>query len=270
VVDPGFPIPAGWELFRSADDGYQNPAAVLWWARDPVLERFYIVSELYKAGMLPDEMARHVLERDRTLLIRDPDGEVHAHDKTLSGYIDSSSFSDTGTGAVARGNRMNALGCRWTSVVKTPESRIQGVHRLHELLGTMLKDGLPQLRVFSSRVNLVKAIPRAPRDEDRPEDIDPDWPQDHLLDAHNANWGAVAGIRDGEKRTSSHRWEEVKIRNPVSLEAYARCAITSRPNVNLPRSVCAHAFGSGNCRRSWKRLNMEEPAVDRNCHRWGI
>jgi hypothetical protein len=128
-------------------------------------------------------MARRVLERDRTLLIRDPDGEVHAHDKTLSGYIDSSAFADTGTAAVARGDRMNQLGCRWTAVVKTPESRIQGVQRLHELLGTTRRDGLPALQVFASCVNLVKAIPTAPRDENRPEDIDPDWPQDHLLDA---------------------------------------------------------------------------------------
>ncbi len=182
VIEPR-PIPLGFNLWRSADDGYDAPAAVLWWARHPGTDRYWIISELYRSGMLPDEMARLVNERDRSIRIEDPGGNVHTHDKPLEGAIDSSAFANTGTGALARGDRMKQLGCKWRAVHKDSDSRSRGVQRLHELLKTNLKDGLPQLQVFSSCENLVKAIPTAPRDEERPEDIDPAWPQGHLLDA---------------------------------------------------------------------------------------
>ena len=83
---------------EDADDGIAAPACVLWGAHDPIQNRIYVVSELYRAGMLPQEMARRVLERDRTLLIAEPSGQTREHGASLSGLIDAASFADPGNG----------------------------------------------------------------------------------------------------------------------------------------------------------------------------
>lgn len=175
-------IPAGWEMWRSADDGFANPACVLWFARDPVYDRTYVTGELYKAGMLPEEMAELVLERDRKILVEDAYGVVTEHDRTLDGLIDPASFANTGTGAPARADAMNRLGCKWRPAEKYSGSRVHGIQHIHRMLAKQ-KDGWPKLVIFESCRNLVKALPTAPRDDKNPEDIDPEFELDHTIDA---------------------------------------------------------------------------------------
>lgn len=57
VCDP-FPhgIPAEWEVWRGADDGYASPACVLWFAKDEIHDRVYVVAELYRSGLAPDSI----------------------------------------------------------------------------------------------------------------------------------------------------------------------------------------------------------------------
>jgi len=175
-------IPAGWDIWRGADDGYANPACVLWFARDPVYDRTYVIGELYKAGMLPEEMARLVAERDRSLLIEEADGQMHEYDHGLDGLIDPASFANTGTGAPARADAMNKLGCRWRAAEKYPGSRVHGIQHIHRMLA-LQKDGWPKLVIFESCRMLIKAVPTAPRDDKNPEDIDPEFELDHAIDA---------------------------------------------------------------------------------------
>ena len=48
VCDP-FAIPAEWEIWRGADDGFASPAAVLWFAHDEIHDCVYVIAELYQA-----------------------------------------------------------------------------------------------------------------------------------------------------------------------------------------------------------------------------
>jgi hypothetical protein len=189
-------IPAGWELWRGADDGYANPACVLWFARDPILDRTYAIGELYRAGMLPEEMARLVLERDKMLLIEEPDGSVHELGHTLEGLIDPASFANTGTGAPARGDAMNKLGTRWRAADKYSGSRVHGIHHIHRMLAAQ-KDGWPKLVIFETCQQLARALPTAPRDAHNPEDIDPEFELDHAIDAlrYGLQWRSASGKR---------------------------------------------------------------------------
>lgn len=181
-VCTSFAIPAGWDMWRGADDGYNAPACVLWFAKDAGLNRIYVVSELYRSEMLPDEMARLTKERDRTMLIEQPDGRVHESGYELGGIIDNAAFSNVGTGSPARADAMNKLGCKWTPAEKYPGSRVHGIQHIHTMLKPQ-KDGFPKLVVFESCKQLVKAIPTAPRSEKNPEDIDPEFELDHAIDA---------------------------------------------------------------------------------------
>ena len=175
-------IPDGWDVWRSADDGYANPACVLWFARDPILDRTYVIGELYKAGMLPEEMAGLVVERDKTILIEDAYGAVNECGRTLDGLIDPASFANTGTGSPARAEAMNKLGCKWRPAEKYSGSRVHGIQHIHRMLAPQ-KDGWPKLVIFESCKTLIKALPTAPRDERNPEDVDPEFELDHAIDA---------------------------------------------------------------------------------------
>ena len=132
--------------------------------------------------MLPEEMAREILTRDKNLLIEEPDGTVHEHERTCEGLIDPASFANTGTGAPARGDAMNKLGTKWKPAEKYSGSRVHGIQHIHRMLAAQ-KDGWPKLVVFESCRILAKALPTAPRDDKNPEDIDPEFELDHAIDA---------------------------------------------------------------------------------------
>jgi Terminase large subunit, T4likevirus-type, N-terminal len=187
VIVP-FAIPDSWEVWRGADDGFKAPASCLWLTRDPILDRTYVIKELYKSGMLPEEFARLVLEGDSTIIIRDRAGNTFpSRYDQLSGIIDSASFAQTGqslNGAIAlpRGDRMNSLGCRWRPADKYSGSRVHGVQHIHHMLAIQ-PDGLPKLQIFNNCVNLCRALPAAPRDRTNAEDVDDEFELSHALDS---------------------------------------------------------------------------------------
>jgi hypothetical protein len=182
-VVAGFAVPVEWELWRGADDGYAAPACCLWLARDKIYERIYVVSELYAAGMRPEEFAKRVLDRDHAIRRVDAYGSEFPNEKALGGLLDSAAFADVGTsGGISRGEAMNRRGTRWHAVEKGPGSRAAGTQKIHELLG-LKKDGLPGLRVFSSCRKVIEALSVAPRDRNNPEDTDSDFELSHVLDA---------------------------------------------------------------------------------------
>ena len=108
-----FPIPAVWEIWRGADDGFANPAGCLWLALDEIYDRVYVVAELYKSGMTPEHFAREVRRIDRSISVTDED-EVFANDLALDGVIDSASFADTGMGG-GRADQNEQLGMQMES-----------------------------------------------------------------------------------------------------------------------------------------------------------
>jgi len=178
-----FPIPAGSRMWRSADDGYNAPACVLWFAE--IDGRVYVVAELYRNGMIAGEMAEIVLKRDKRLPITDGSGVIRDHGGILTGVIDSSAFADIGlkrNRGESRGKQMNELGCQWQPAHKGPNSRRQGCQLVHAMLKQKLTDGLPKIQVFSNCANLIRTIPALPIDGLDPEDVDT-TAEDHGYDA---------------------------------------------------------------------------------------
>ena len=177
-----FAIPVGWPLWRGADDGYNNPACVLWFTRSND-GRIFIIDELYKSGMTPEEMARRTLAKDRTLQLW-TGGEVIENDTTLEGALDSSAWADTGMGkkgSEGRGQVMNNLGCRWTPCEKNPGSRVAGVSTFQSLLKKK-PDGRPGIVFFKRCKSSIETIPVLQIDETDREDVDTEG-EDHAWDA---------------------------------------------------------------------------------------
>jgi hypothetical protein len=177
VIEP-FPVPAEFDLWRGCDDGFAAPAAVLWLAKEPTTERVYVVSELYRVGMTPFEMAEQVLRIDREIPMS-VDGVTIRNDCPVHGIIDSASFSDEGLGG--RAGLMNQRGCMWSPCEKGVGSRVGGKSMIHDLL-KIGKDGKPGLQVFKHCRNLIRTLPLLCYDKTHPEDVDASG-ESHLYDA---------------------------------------------------------------------------------------
>lgn len=204
-VRPPFPIPIGWELWRGADDGFAAPAACYWFTRDPDAGTVYVIRELYKAGMLPDEYAKRTLAGDREIVMIGPDGERVKNAEPLAGLMDSGAFSDAGHGSAAqavpsRGKQMNAAGAGWKPVEKPPGSRVQRVQNLHRLLAINVADPhrRPGIVFFDTCEAAIRTIPTLPRDKNNLEDVDTDA-EDHAFD------GVTYGLQWKRKISSKIR-----------------------------------------------------------------
>lgn len=186
---PPFAIPMGWPIWRGADDGYASPAACYWMTRDPDTKTIYVLAELYRCKMLPEEYAERVLRQDRELEIIDSQGRHVYNREELIGIMDSAAFVDIGNShggqkVPSRGAHMNNLGCRWKPCDKAPGSRIQRVQEFHRVMAPNPKDrnGRPGIVFFSTCRTAIETIPTLPRDKDNQEDVDTDA-EDHAFDA---------------------------------------------------------------------------------------
>jgi hypothetical protein len=188
VIEP-FPIPASWEIWRGGDDGYSAPAAVEWLTRNPDTGTFYCIGEIYRTGLLPDELARKILEKDRHIRIAWDEEVVEYNQEQLTGEMDSAAFSDIGTGRPSRAKQMNERGCLWYPVEKGQGSRVMRVQMCHRVLSDnpleeIGKDGRhkPGLMIFKHCYDLIRTLPTLPVSPRDPEDIDPDA-ETHGFDA---------------------------------------------------------------------------------------
>jgi hypothetical protein len=131
-VCKAFPIMWSWELWRSADDGFVDPMCTLWLARDPTFDRYYVVSELFQSGLLPEQASKLILQRDKSILRTDGYHNVYPNSDRLGGILDASAFSNSGQGVASRGETMNDLGLKWKPAHKEAGSRKLGIMRIHE------------------------------------------------------------------------------------------------------------------------------------------
>lgn len=185
-----FDIPVDWPIWRGADDGFAAPAAVVWIAKDPKTGAHFIIDELYRAGMLPEDFARRVKAIDNRIMRVRSDGEKEPNALPISGILDSAAFSNTGTGSVPRGNALNQLGLMFRPCEKWQGCRAAYVKHFHRMLAPNPRtpiDGKegefwPNLRVFTHCTEFIKRIPNLPRDPRDPETIDEDA-EDHIFDA---------------------------------------------------------------------------------------
>lgn len=184
-----FALPRGWEIWRGADDGFAMPAACYWLTQDPDIKTIYVIDEIYRAGMLPDEYGARIKAKDSGIRLIEHDGETGGNDESLIGIMDSGAWADTGHGqggqkVPSRGDQLNAMGLRFRPAEKPPGSRIQRVQNLHRLLAPNPLD--PQKRpgiiFFTNCPNAIRTIPNLPRDPKNIEDVDTDA-DDHCYDA---------------------------------------------------------------------------------------
>lgn len=186
-IDP-FPIPYGWKMWFGADDGFAAPASVHWLAEDPDLKTVYVVAELYRSGMLPDEFAARMREIEGRIRVTTGENEEHRlydlDSGGLRGVMDSAAFSNNGQSTIPRGAQLKALGIRIRPIEKWPGSRVHRVQNLHRLLAPNPRDpqGRPGIMFFRNCRNAIESIPALPRDKDDPEDVDTEA-EDHAFDS---------------------------------------------------------------------------------------
>lgn len=179
-----FPIPDHWDLWRGGDDGHASPSAIYWLTEDPATKTIYVIDELYKARMLPDEIVERVKKKDMALPLITQYGDMTTNKRELSGIYDSAAFADTGQqNSIPRALQMNKGGLKWKPCEKWPGSRVARVQNFHVMLAPNDMDPrkLPKLRFFRNCKNAIETIPTLPRDPDNIEDIDTDA-DDHAFD----------------------------------------------------------------------------------------
>lgn len=182
TCDP-FPIPVDWKVWRGADDGFGAAAACYWLAEQPTTGTIYVVDELYRTGMLPEEYASRVLSKDATLE-RCDNGDTFNNTETLDGLMDSAAFSNNGQSETPRGKQIVKAGAKFRPVDKWPGSRVHRVQDFHRRLGKNAKDpeGKPGIIFFTKCRKAIETIPTLPRDPNNVEDVDTDG-DDHAFDA---------------------------------------------------------------------------------------
>jgi hypothetical protein len=195
VCEP-FPIPSDWEIWRGADDGFAAPAACYWLTQDRKLKTYYVIDEIYKPKMLPDEYAERVLKKDKGIE-RIASGEVYHNEETLDGLMDDQAFADTGQGPITRGDQIVKLGAKFRPVEKWAGSRVARVQNLHRLLAPNKLDpeGRPGIIFFDRCKKAIETIPTLPRDEKRIEDVD--CLVAGTLIATDIGWEAIETIEAG-------------------------------------------------------------------------
>lgn len=193
LTDP-FAIPADWDIWIGADDGFSAPAAAYFLTQDPSTGVVYVIGEVYKSGMYPDDYAAELREEASRIQIQ----EVHAGqtierawdekaDGGITGMMDSGAFANTGQKEISRGDQMKGLGIRIRPVDKWPGSPRDRAINLHRMLAWKADDDgrilqPPQLRVFKGCApHLCRTLPALPRDARDPDRVDTDA-EDHAFD----------------------------------------------------------------------------------------
>lgn len=168
VCEP-FEIPRSWRKFRSCDYGYGSHSGVLWFAIDPV-GALYVYRELYVSKRLAEDLADDILD-------------LEWEENIAYGVLDSSMWHKRGERGPSLAEKMIRRGCRWRPSDRSAGSRVSGKNEIHRLLKVDEETGKPYLRVFPNCKNLITYLPSIPLDKRNPEDVDTDYPHDHLYDA---------------------------------------------------------------------------------------
>lgn len=201
-----FAIPHDWTIWRGADDGFADPHAVVWITKDPNTGTHYILDELYRSNMLPEEVARRTKQIDGLITRQGTDGPV-GNAAQVTGVLDSAAFGDSGTG-IPRGMAFNRLGLMYRPSIKWPGCRASYAQHFHRMMAPNPKTPIPgepgkywpHIRVFRNCVEFIKRVPNLPRDPRNPEVIDDDS-EDHLFDA--AAYGLMWKTNEFKRATKS-------------------------------------------------------------------
>lgn len=172
VVDP-FRIPREWRRFRMLDEGYNDPFVCLWGAISPD-EEIFIYREFIKSQLLSSEQAAKILQLSTGEQIDYSVGDTSFWNKgKASGKSPAEVFAEMGV-----------------PMIQATKERVNGWKRVREWLhvyedtdkvsGNKFKNA--KLKIFSSCLGLIEALPSMVIDDKNPEDI-ADHSLDHAPDA---------------------------------------------------------------------------------------
>lgn len=166
VVEP-FQVPDHWIRWKGYDHGYNTQAGCLWFTQDPQTKRKYVYRELYVSQLGITALAQQIKM-------------LESGERVAPNLADPAIWK--GAGNQNTGDTVAAMFAK-EGVHFTPANndRLAGKAAWHEAL-KIAPDGLPNLQVFSSCVNLIRTLPSLPYDKHRVEDVDT-LAEDHLYDA---------------------------------------------------------------------------------------
>lgn len=166
-VCEAFEIPEHWRRWRSIDWGYNDHAAILWYAADED-GRVYVYRELYFRETLATAAAKNVRELTGDEEIR---YTVAGHDM----------WQRRGNDYTTGENIAESFIKNDVMVEKADIARVVGWNRVREYLADA-PDGKPYLQVFDTCENLIRTLPEMMFDERKTEDMK-DHAEDHLPDS---------------------------------------------------------------------------------------
>ena len=167
VIEP-FPIPSYWPVWVAVDDGHAEPFCALWFTRDPITRRIYVIMEAYQALLTNDVQARLIrdyTDRDWRIqkYIADPAMFIRTHRKENKALSAADIYKEEGI-RLRRGEN----------------DRILGKRMVDYLLGPA-EDGIPRMQIFDLCPNLISQLKNLVFDPNRPEDTDQSM-EDHAYD----------------------------------------------------------------------------------------
>lgn len=180
VIEP-FDIPAGWNVFRSYDFGYNKPFSCAWWAvdYDGVI---YRIMELYGCRRAPDtgedepnEGVKWTPEEQFREIARIEHEHRWLRGRRIRGVADPAIW-DT-----SRGESIAETAARAGIYFDMGDNeRIPGWMQVHYRLA-FDDEGYPQMYVFRGCRAFIRTIPLLMYDAHRPEDLDTAM-EDHVAD----------------------------------------------------------------------------------------
>lgn len=208
-----FPIPWEWPIWIGADDGFDAPAAFYWLTQDPRTKTVFVIRELYRAEMLPEDAAERIKRIHDEIPRcdeRNPD-RLYSNEEPIRGILDSAAFADSGQTRkkgekkTSRGDQLRKLGVRLKPCAKGAGSRALRAKNLHRMLATNPDDPAkrPRLIIFRGECpNLIRTLPTLSRDSKDRDAVDTDE-EDHGFDGltYGLQWTGSGARTGGIKGT---------------------------------------------------------------------
>ena len=185
-----FEVPPDWICWTGQDWGISKWAACTWWARIPplvpieMMDGRVTISERYRTVLYREWMEKGLSTEEQAITLKTKSRE----DILVARYADPHMWDQSPRGgSIAQ----DFIDCGWT-IQKANNDRIAGWSHLHGMLQS--HDNLPQeLLIMDHCGSFKKALEEAPRDKNKPEDLDTDYEFDDILDS--GRYGLTGGLR---------------------------------------------------------------------------
>jgi len=199
ILPAGFKVPKEWKIDRGFDWGSTDPAAILWFAEAngeemtlpdgrnfcPVAGSLIVVREWYICTEPGENKGLKYSAKKIAVGIKTREIEFMKNgyfktqpepgpaDNQIRNVIDSS--DDTTE------KKMSDEGVKWTESDKSPGSNVVGLQVIRDMLESSVAGEGKALYVTRDCPNFIILVPPAPRDEEKPNEIDKNY-EKHIYD----------------------------------------------------------------------------------------